>query len=114
MILNPPEHTIDIWINALHHYDLDTLHAKPDKDTWSLGQVYMHILEDTTYYIEQAENCLAHVENAEEQKTEFGAALFTNNSFPDERIAGDTHVSQAVPQPTSKNELLDKLARLKA
>lgn len=53
------ESTIDIWINALDHYDLDTLQRKPNKNSWSLGQVYIHILNDTNYYIHQIESCLS-------------------------------------------------------
>ncbi|WP_461491871.1 DinB family protein [Pontibacter sp. HJ8] len=107
------ESTIDLWIQALQHYELDVLQAKPDESSWSLGQVYIHILEDTDYYIEQIESCLTYSDNQSGQMTEFATRLFSNNEFPDERIAGDPHASQAIPQPVSKTDLIERFSCLK-
>ena len=107
------ESTIDTWIDALRHYDLNVLQTKPDKDSWSLGQVYMHILEDTNYYVGQIERCLTHSENQTGEKTDFAVKLFSNNDFPDQKIKGDSAASQSIPQPASKSELVKQMIQLK-
>lgn len=114
MAVTELETTIDTWINALHHYDLDVLQTKPNKNSWSLGQVYIHILNDTNYYIEQIESCLSHRENQFEEMTGFAAKLFLNNGFPDEKIEGDPVASQAIRQPTDKVDLTEQMTQLKA
>ena len=43
--------TLDIWIKALQGYDYDQLTAKPSPTSWSIGQVYMHLLDDTSYHL---------------------------------------------------------------
>ncbi len=53
MLIDDFNHTIDIWIKELKQYDFIQLCAKPSPKSWSLGQVYMHLIEDTNYYIEQ-------------------------------------------------------------
>jgi hypothetical protein len=110
---SPINNTIDIWINALRSYELDTLQAKPDKNSWSLGQVYMHILADTNFYIEQIEYCLTHNENQSEQMTDFAVALFSNNEFPDIKIKGDASASETMPQPTNKNDVTYQMILLR-
>lgn len=113
MHLTKLNETLNIWITALQNYDFDTLVAKPDPETWSLGQVFLHLISETNYYIEQIEYCLTHHENASEQMTENGLLMFANNEFPDERIKNDAPSNQNVPQPTSKSDLLEQMLSLK-
>ncbi|HEX6224590.1 MAG TPA: DinB family protein, partial [Chryseolinea sp.] len=52
--------TIDIWIKALDHYDFQQLIKKPSFAGWSIGQVFMHLLDDTSFYIRQMEICVTN------------------------------------------------------
>lgn len=113
MTITELENTVDIWIDALQKYDLAVLQTQPDQDSWSLGQVYLHILDDTSFYIEQAERCLCHRENQSEKMTDFAALLFSNNGFPDEKIEGDPLASRSIPQPTDKADLSEQMEQLK-
>jgi hypothetical protein len=47
--------TIDHWISEIPNYSLKELQTKPDSTSWSLGQVYRHLIEETTWYYGQ--NC---------------------------------------------------------
>jgi hypothetical protein len=105
--------TIDGWIDALDHYSFSELLFKPDPDNWSLGQVYMHLLNETQYYISQIEYCLSHEENAKEKMKDAGAVMFANNSFPDERIKGDPGITSKIGQPASKEQLIQGMLALK-
>lgn len=41
--------TIDKWIIALDQYTLEMLCQKPQAGSWSLGQVYVHIIDDKLF-----------------------------------------------------------------
>jgi hypothetical protein len=113
MQLTKLNETLDIWIAALQHYDFNTLITKPDSENWSLGQVFMHLIEETNYYIEQIEYCLSHSENHSELMSEYSAKLFANNGFPDVRIKNDAPSVQNVAQPSNKSDLLEQMHSMK-
>ena len=51
--------TITNWIEHLDHYKLNELQSKPSPASWSLGQLYFHLIANTRYYIEEAKTCLS-------------------------------------------------------
>lgn len=113
MTLQQLEQTIDTWINTLQAYDTALLNTKPGAQSWSLAQVYMHLVEDTNFYADQAESCLTHNDHQHKDKTKFATALFANNGFPDERIQGE-HNANTTKQPTSgKQDLMRQMEQLK-
>lgn len=79
-------HTIDIWIKELRRYDFIQLCVKPSPGSWSLGQVYMHLINDTNYFIEQIKICVSTNDNMIEEASPDARSLFLNNNFPDEMI----------------------------
>ena len=113
MIIDDFNTTIDTWIKDLDRYSLYELSARSDPRGWSLGQVYMHLIEETKYYMEQMDSCLRYNENALEQMDDRGKVMFANNSFPDRRIKGDPFISEKVPQPQSKSQLQKDMLQLK-
>jgi len=112
MLIDDFNHTIDTWIKALDEYDFNQLCAKPSSTSWSLGQMYMHLIEDTSYYIEQIKICLSNNDNATAEALPNARAMFANNSFPDEIIEGAPS-NQSIPQPKSKEQLLYCLQNIK-
>lgn len=76
------------------------------------GQVYMHVIEDTNWFAEQATLCQHSSENAWQQMIDRAKEMFRNNTFPDERVVGDPFISEKVPQPASQQQLLQDLAQL--
>jgi len=112
MSIDDFNYTIDIWIKELEKYDFDQLCTKPSSTTWSLGQMYMHLIEDTGYYIEQIKICLSNNENATEDAAPAAKIMFANNSFPDEIIEGAPS-NLYMPQPESKEQLLHSLDNIK-
>ena len=97
--------TIDIWIKALEGYDYDQLTARPSPTSWSIGQVYMHLLDDTSYYIEQIQVCVTNNDHANDQATPAGKTMLLNNDFPDEMLEGSP-ANAYMPQPESKEQLM--------
>lgn len=112
MLVEDFNHTIDIWIKELEQYDFIRLCTKPSPGSWSLGQVYMHLIDDTTYYIEQIKICISANDNVMEEASPAAKAMFLNNNFPDEVIEGPPS-NFCMPQPGSKEQLVSRLTNLK-
>lgn len=110
---NDISYTINIWIHALEGYEFDELITKPSPDQWSLGQVYMHLLDDTRYYLEQIEICVKSNDHMSDEAVPFARTMLTNNEFPDTLLKGAPDHS-SMPQPASKEQLLRDFIKLKA
>jgi DinB superfamily len=103
---------IDHWIEELDRYTLIELCTKPSSAGWSLGQVCLHLVKNTRYYIEQAKICSSVCDHMCEEPSAEALKMFMNNAFPDAIIEGpDTNTF--IPQPASKEELKNALLSLK-
>ncbi|GAC1395127.1 MAG: hypothetical protein NVSMB63_15020 [Sediminibacterium sp.] len=112
MLMEDFNHTIDIWIKELEQYHFTQLCAKHSPNNWSLGQVYIHLIEDTNYYIEQIKICLSTNDHAIEEASPAAKTMFLNNDFPDEIIEG-APANPHIPQPDNKEQLVNCLMNLK-
>jgi len=106
--------TSDKWIAYLDDYTLSMLHQRPDAASWSLGQVYMHIIADTAWYIGQMKAALS-ADNSDHEKEMRADAktMFLQNGFPDARMANPFN-SLDLSQPESKTSLQQSLLSIKA
>lgn len=105
--------TIEIWIVSLDDYTLEMLCRRPQPDSWSLGQVYVHIINDTQYFVEQMKACLLNNNaNSEKEMHKHAKVMFGNNAFPDMLLANPFN-SLDLRQPQSKDELLQSLSFIK-
>jgi hypothetical protein len=112
MYLHQFNETIDKWIGYLNDYSLEMLCQSPQTGSWSLGQVYVHIINDTNYFVEQIKAALFTSDNSEMEMHEHGKAMFANNGFPDVMIEGPS-TNVYIPQPENKEKLLQDLSRIK-
>ncbi len=107
-------HTINFWITGLSQYNFVQLCLKPSPESWSIGQLYIHLINDTNFYIEQIKNCIAASGKQVNSEAKPAAkAMFKNNHFPDERIQGSPE-NASLPQPLSKEALLKGLQAIRA
>ena len=113
MLIEDFNNTIDTWIMELEHYSLEKLLTKPDSGSWSLGQVFMHMIAETRYYEVQIESCLARGEDATEEMIDRAKVMFLRNEFPNERIKGDPHIAEQVQQPLNTSQVLREMQELK-
>lgn len=105
--------TIDVWITSLHQYTFKMLCCKPDPGTWSMGQMYKHITDDTHYFVQQAKAALLSREHSGASMHEDAKVIFANNGFPDALLTGPA-TNESVTQPKSKEELWKGLTIIKA
>lgn len=71
------EKVLKIWEGELERYKLDDLQKKPDPGSWSLGQVYLHLINATlNFHLQQARQCLKSTENGEKRKNFKGISTY--------------------------------------
>lgn len=100
--------TINQWLAYLNDYTLEELHMQPQPRSWSVGQVYTHIISETEYFISQAKECLTHNNDSDKQMHAHAVAMFAANSFPDIKIEGPATGKQ-IPQPPNKEDITKAL-----
>lgn len=111
MLPGHAEHIINTWINELANYSFVQLCTKPP-GSWSLGQVYMHLVTDTDFYIQQAKACWNSIDHFAEEASPGAKTMFLNDDFPDVIIEGAPS-NAYIPQPESKAQLMKDLLNLK-
>ncbi|MFT3679655.1 MAG: DinB family protein [Ferruginibacter sp.] len=104
--------TILIYNSKLDDYSYKQLLIKPSPEEWSIGQVYMHLLNETIYYMEQANCCLANDDNAQEKMSTTAEIIFKNNSLPRQKIKNDNIDALKMKQPSSKAQLQKEMLQL--
>jgi hypothetical protein len=112
MFIEDLKATLNHWIKELDQYDFTRLCMKPSPNSWSVGQVYMHLIDETEYYLEQAKICASMDADANQTASPNAQAMFLNNSFPDEILEGPPTNAKTC-QPASKEQLLCSLLKLK-
>ncbi|TWW01147.1 DinB family protein [Chitinophaga pinensis] len=112
-ILKQFNHTITSWLNYLDDYTIEMLHQQPLPGSWSLGQVYIHIIDDTQYQVGQMKLALSDVHNKHEDMHPNARQMFLHNSFPEIQIEGPA-TNTPIRQPQSKEELKQALLSIKA
>jgi len=112
MLIEDFNHIIDFWIKELEQYDFIRLRIKPSPTRWSLGQMYMHLIDDTKFYIEQIKICVTISDHTDEEASPAAKIMFQNNDFPNEAIEGSPD-NAFMPEPDSKEYLLNELMKIK-
>jgi hypothetical protein len=104
--------TIQQWIDMLGQYTLEMLHRQPSPRSWSLGQVYIHIIDDTGWFAGQMKEALLSRADADKTMHPDARAMFDRNGFPDVQIEGPA-TNTCIPQPESKEDLVRQLTAIK-
>jgi hypothetical protein len=112
MTIDDFNHTIDIYINALRRYTFEELCVTPSARSWSIGQMYIHLIQDTGFYIDQIEIATASDEQSDRKLLPHGKWMLDRNEFPDEIIEGAPS-NAFIAQPPSKQQLMQDLLSLK-
>jgi DinB family protein len=112
MLIEDFNQTIDEWIKESERYNFTQLSAKPSPASWSMGQLYMHLIQSTHFFIRQIKICTSGNDNINEEAFDAAKAMFRNNEFPDLLLEGPPS-NATTPQPVSKEYLVTELQHLK-
>lgn len=75
------------WMMALDTYDERNFNCKPDQESWSIGQVYYHLVHGTqNFHLRMVRQCMDNPAHAHEKKTFPGKIVFFMGRFPPIRI----------------------------
>lgn len=113
MIKSALHQTLDTWLSALCLYNEDLIVKKPGPGEWSLGELYIHLIEETNYYFGEVGVCIRSNENAAEEFTADAETIFANNALPDIRIKGNAELSRDLSLPIPVEDIRHEMQQLK-
>jgi DinB superfamily len=101
------------WLKALDSYTMEELLRKPSEESWSMGQVFIHITTANKYFLGKNALACANGDGAVtgKGKNKWGWLVFTLNMFPPMNVKmpkKDTGGTEPI-QPTSKEEIERKI-----
>jgi hypothetical protein len=108
--LSSPQ-AVSTWIDALNNYTDTELGKHPAPGEWSIGQLYMHLIQSTRHFLQQARICMLAPQNTGELPSDAAMDLFQAGQLPDTRITGPRS-NQFTPEATSREELIQALQDL--
>lgn len=101
------------WQKELEHYPLEKLLKKPADDSWSLGQLYLHLINSTlNFHLPEAQKCEQSMDNAGKNKKPPGVVTYKLlGGIPPIRIKVPPSNTYTPPQPESKKQIEEGLAQ---
>jgi hypothetical protein len=112
MAVNDLSGTVGKCIDALSRYDLAALQHKYDPRKWSIGQLLMHVVESTSFFLDNVETCWRHQHHVDEPTSQTASLIFAADQMPDIDIVGPPS-NDLTPQPQSIQEIRESLLLLK-
>ncbi|MFX3632865.1 MAG: DinB family protein [Candidatus Pristimantibacillus sp.] len=107
------EETATYYIHELDQFSLEQLRQKPSDNEWSIGEMLQHLISSALYMqLRNLDQCLLSSQDAlvsRTQKTEVGAAIFAQGSFPPIRIHVPPSPQYTPELPESKEQLIQGL-----
>lgn len=104
-MLNDSWTIIEDYIRDLDRYSIEQLQFKCDEDVWSVGQMYIHVIEVAKEYIGHIETCTKALQEEAEGKTEDGMKALTEKEWPNIRVKLEESPN-ATRNPESKDEIM--------
>ncbi|OKP93124.1 hypothetical protein A3842_00305 [Paenibacillus sp. P3E] len=107
------EETANYYLHQLDDFSMEQLKRQPSEDEWSLGQMYLHLINSALYMqLRNIEQCLAPGEDSVAsiaEKTREGTEIFDQGSFPPIRVHVPPSPQYTPVQPESKEQLIQGL-----
>jgi hypothetical protein len=117
-VLRNFEEITGYYLEQLKNLSMEQLLHKPSENEWSIGQLYVHLVNTTLYMqlrnIELCRDASAPSVQIDGVKNEAGTAFFSQGSFPPISIQVPPSPQYTPKQPESKEELADGLKRAAA
>lgn len=107
--------TIDYWMDEFKRYSFEQITAKPSEDSWSLGQVGIHLcMSAKGFFFKNAEKCLNKDGVQKGKGKSFsGHIIYTLRMFPPVKYEMPKQVAVVPKQPESKEQLIAKFEEVK-
>jgi DinB superfamily len=108
------QNVVATWEKNLEKYTLEQLLLKPAADSWSLGQVYNHLITATLFFhLKQVEACMASNDNADKSKNFKGFLTYNIlGKMPPIKIKVPPSDTYTPKQPESLEAIKNGLAKV--
>ncbi|WP_308639797.1 DinB family protein [Paenibacillus silvisoli] len=104
---------IELYKRGLDGYSVEQLRFKCSENVWSVGQMYVHVIEVAKEYIGHIETCSMATQEEPQGKTEDGTKALAEKEWPNIRVKLD-EPPNATRNPESKDELIIGLEQVQA
>ncbi|KMN36242.1 DinB family protein [Lysinibacillus sp. LK3] len=111
-VLKSFELTVERYLAELTKLNMDKIHRKLNEEDWSIGQMYVHLIQSAFMHLHNVEQCLAGSEstfNPTKEKTEQGKIVFKLEQFPAVRIKVPASPNYTPQPPESMEHLVEGL-----
>lgn len=111
-VLKSFELTVERYLAELTKLNMDKIHRKLNKEDWSIGQMYVHLIQSAFMHLHNVEQCLAGSEstlNPAKEKTEQGKIVFKLEQFPAVRFKVAASPNYTPQPPESMEHLVEGL-----
>lgn len=111
-VLKSFELTVERYLAELTKLNMDKIHRKLNEEDWSIGQMYVHLIQSAFMHLHNVEQCLAGNEstlNPAKEKTEQGKIVFKLEQFPAVRIKVPASRNYTPQSPESMEHLVEGL-----
>ncbi|WP_421926982.1 DinB family protein [Lysinibacillus capsici] len=111
-VLKSFELTVESYLAELTKLNMDKIHRKLNEEDWSIGQMYVHLIQSAFMHLHNVEQCLAGSEstlNPAKEKTEQGKIVFKLEQFPAVRIKVPASPNYTPQPPESMEQLVEGL-----
>ena len=108
------EELIEIWLENLNKYTDEQFLRKPNEESWSVGQVYEHLIRATEFlHFGQIKQCLQMNDTkAAGEKNIKGKIAYTLGMFLPVKIKVPPTPTYTPPQPKSKKDIEERMKNL--
>ncbi|MFC4101298.1 DinB family protein [Paenibacillus xanthanilyticus] len=101
------------YMTELDTYAWEAFNRKPSADSWSLGEMYSHIINTGFLQMQSLHACLQAPENREAKKTSAGKLVYLIGCIPPVRAKVPKSAEGTASVPADKQELIDNMAQLR-
>ncbi|MDR6555051.1 DinB family protein [Paenibacillus qinlingensis] len=110
-MLNDSSAIIEQYIRNLDRYSIEQLRFKSKENVWSVGQMYIHVIEVAKEYIGYIETCTKGTHEEPEGKTEVGTKALAEKEWPNIRVKLEQPANET-SNPESKDEIIAGLEQV--
>lgn len=102
------------WLHSLENYNDEPFLDKPDKSSWSLGELYDHLSNGTIDgHLKKFHDCIEQKNGSLKGKRKFkGKMLFLFGSIPNKKIKNPNHETKPPVQPENVKEAKNNMIKL--
>ena len=114
-ILQKFDQVFSKWENALDDYSEADFLRRPTPDSWSIGQVYVHLINSVLgFHARQVEACLANDDHVNASKKGPGKIIYLINGFLPVKVKVPPSETYTPKPPAGKEEVKKGLALVKS